>query len=79
MVVLGRQHTDKTSVLDSIRDPSHPLFLHLVIYVFKCMERCDGVAILWYRELVELVKKLLCGHLVFGVVLFSLKFENFSR
>ena len=66
MVVLGRKHTDKTRVWDSVWDLSHSLFLHLVRYVFKGMERCDGVTILWYRELVELVKKVLCDHLVFG-------------
>ena len=70
MAALGRQRTDKTRVQHSVRDPSHPLFLHLVICVFKGMERCDGVAIFWYQELVELVKKVLCGHLVFGVVQF---------
>ena len=53
---------------DSVRSPSRLLFLHLVIYVFKGIERSDGVAILWHRELVELVKKVLCGHLLFGVV-----------
>ena len=65
MVVLGRQRTNKTW------DSSHPLFLHLVIQGFKGMERCDRVAILWYRELVELVEEVLCGYLVFEVVPFS--------
>ena len=71
MVVLGRQRTDKMRVYDGVRDSSHPLSLHLVIYVLKGMKRCDGVAILRYREVVELVKKVSCGHLVFGVVPFS--------
>ena len=43
------------------------------------MERCDGDAIWWYLELAELIRKVLRGHLVFGVVPFSEKFENFSR
>ena len=71
MVLLGRQRTDKTRVWDSVRDLSHPYFLNLVIYGFKGMECCVGVTILWYRELMELVKKVLCGHLVFEVVPFS--------